>query len=167
MATKDEGIILDPNEEAFECYADADFCGLWNKHRAQNDPSTAKSRTGYLIKFANCPILWGSKLQTEKALSSTESEYIALSTALRQVIPLLQLIQEMVEQEILDQTYKPKIFCKAFEDNSGAVAIAKSPAMQPRTKHINNMYHHFCSFVPHIIDMQHTWTQRCNKRTYL
>jgi hypothetical protein len=35
--------------------------------------------------------------------------------------------------------------CKLFEDNSGAMTLAKSPAMRPRTKHINVKYHHFRS----------------------
>jgi hypothetical protein len=45
------------------------------------------SRTGFVIKHADCPIYW--KSQTEIALSTAEAEYIALSTALREVIPLL------------------------------------------------------------------------------
>ncbi len=42
------------------------------------------SRTGYVIMYANCPILWVSRLQiqTEIALSTAKAEYIALSQAL-------------------------------------------------------------------------------------
>jgi hypothetical protein len=43
------------------------------------------SHTGYVIMYANCPIFWASKLQTEIALSTAEAEYIALSQALREV----------------------------------------------------------------------------------
>ena len=32
--------------------------------------------------YANCPTLWVSHLQTEIALSTTETEYIALSQSL-------------------------------------------------------------------------------------
>ena len=41
--------------------------------------------------------------------------------------------------------FKPlaTIHCKAFEDNSGALEMAKVPKMRPRTKHLNNVYHHF------------------------
>ena len=38
---------------------------------------------------------------------------------------------------------QPVVKCKAFEDNSGALALANAPAMRPRTKHIGNKYHHF------------------------
>ena len=81
--TRDKGLILQPNIAAsFDCYVDANFCGLWNRRTAHLDPVTAKSRTGFVIRFADCPLTWGSKLQTETALYTTEAEYIALSTAL-------------------------------------------------------------------------------------
>ena len=38
------------------------------------DRDTARSRHGYYIMYAGCPILWKSQLQNEIALSSTESE---------------------------------------------------------------------------------------------
>ena len=41
----------------------------------------------------------------------------------------------------------PKIHCKLFEDNSGAIEIANVPKMRPRTKHINVKYHHFRDYV--------------------
>jgi hypothetical protein len=30
-----------------------------------------------------------------------------------------------------------------FEDNNGALEMAKTPKLRPRTKHINVKYHHF------------------------
>ena len=44
---------------------------------------------------AGCPIVWVSKLQTEVALSTTEAEYIALTQAMRDLIPLLGLLEEL------------------------------------------------------------------------
>ena len=44
--------------------------------------------------YANCPIFWRSTLQTEIALSTAEAEYIAFSTALRLVIPLMTMMEE-------------------------------------------------------------------------
>jgi hypothetical protein len=41
----------------------------------------------------------------------------------------------------------PKVYCKVFEDNSGAVELTKVPRMRPRTKHINVKYHHFRQYV--------------------
>ena len=61
-----------------ECYADADFAGVWCKEDADQVGSVL-SRTGYIIKFVNSPIVWVSKMQTEIALSTTEAENICLS----------------------------------------------------------------------------------------
>ena len=106
---------MDPNDQEFEVFVDADFCGLWDKDTAIRDPSTAKSRTGFIIKYAGCPIIWASRLQTETALSTTEAEYIALSTALREAIPLMEmLIKEIHKVRNLPVSTKPKVMCKVF-----------------------------------------------------
>ncbi len=68
-------------------YVDADFSGRWHKEYAKLCDSVL-SRTGYVITFCGCPVTWSSKLQTEIALSTTESKYIALSTAARDILPL-------------------------------------------------------------------------------
>jgi hypothetical protein len=74
--TADKGYFLQPSStKSLDCYVDADFAGNW-KSVTSADPSSVKSRTGYVIMFANCPLLWASKLQTEVALSTTEAEYI-------------------------------------------------------------------------------------------
>jgi hypothetical protein len=39
------------------------------------------------------------------------------------------------------------MYCKVFEDNSGALELARLPKLDPRTKHINVCYHHFCKHV--------------------
>jgi len=46
------------------------------------DRSTAKSRTGFIITYAGCPLTWSSKMQTEMALSTKEAKLIALSKGL-------------------------------------------------------------------------------------
>jgi hypothetical protein len=146
--TQDQGLILNPvKDTAIKCFADADFAGNWNKSTAMDDPSTAKSRTGYIINYASCPLIWASKLQTQIALSTTEAEYIALSTALREVIPLIELLREMKSKKIDVYTMTPKVHCKAFEDNSGALELAKAKKMTPRSKHINIVYHHVREYI--------------------
>ena len=76
-------------------------------------------------------------------MSTTEAEYIALSQALREVIPIINLLEELKSNNIDTVSSTPTVFCKAFEDNLGALELAKSPKMKPRTKHINISYHHF------------------------
>ena len=62
------------------------------------DTSTEKSRTGYVTMFADCPIVWCSKLQTLVALSSTESYHVALSEYLREVIYNVQFLHKLNEK---------------------------------------------------------------------
>ena len=145
--TRGKGFILKPKDESFVVWADADFSGNWHPESAMDDPDTARSRSGYIIMYLGCPILWKSQLQTEIALSSCESEYICLSQATRKVIPILELVQEMKQHGFDVGDTKPTVKCSLFEDNSGALTLAKAPAMRPRTKHINVKYHHFRSFV--------------------
>lgn len=64
-----------------------------------DDPDTARSRTGYVITYAGCLLVWASKLQTDIAQSSTEAEYIALWTAAKMVIPLLEVAKESSIQD--------------------------------------------------------------------
>jgi hypothetical protein len=94
-----------------------------------------------------CPVVWKSQLQTEIALSSTESEYTGLSYALREVIPIMNLLKEMRDHGFQVNPKTPKIKVKVFEDNSGALEMAKNHKYRPRTKHLNNRLHHFRDYV--------------------
>jgi hypothetical protein len=143
LATKDKGLILKPGGNSLEVYVDADFAGNYNTEDAIEEKYTARSRYGFIIMYRGCPITWASRMQTEIALSSTESEFIGLSQSLRQAIPLMELINELNANGIDMATTKPKVYCRVFEDNSGAIELATVPKMRPRTKHINIKYHHF------------------------
>jgi hypothetical protein len=148
LGTKEKGIILHPDlSKSFEVHVDCDFAGNWVKEDAMNDPSTAKSRTGYVISYAGRPITWASKLQTEVVLSTTESEYVGLSESLRIAIVMMNLLKEMKEHGVDLPSTTPVVYCKLFEDNAGAIHIAKAPKMRPRTRHINQKYHHFREWV--------------------
>jgi hypothetical protein len=57
-------------------------------------------------------------------LSSTKAEYIALSTAMREVIHHIDFLQEAKMKGILISIDKASIHCKIFEDNSGAIEMA-------------------------------------------
>ena len=129
-----------------EVYVDADFAGNWS-HRGAYDPDTARSRHGYIIMYKGCPVTWKSQMQTEIALSSTESEYTGLLYALREVIPIMELLREMKRHGFGIKSTKPNVHCKVFEDNSGALEIAMNHKYRPRTKHLNVKLHHFRDYV--------------------
>ena len=78
----------------FEYYVDVDFACNYTKEICEH-LNSVKSRTGCVIKYAGCSIIWFSQLQTEKAISTTETEYIALSIATREVPPVRELILEL------------------------------------------------------------------------
>jgi hypothetical protein len=80
-------------------------------------------------------------------MSTTEAKYIAMPQALCDVIPIMGLLQKMREQDFKVLCTKPYVYCKVFEDNSGALELARLPKLCPRTKHINVCYHHFCEHV--------------------
>ena len=134
---------MKPSKEAIlEVYADADFDVNWNKATAKDDGSTAKSRTGIVITFAKCPILWTSKLQTEIALNTIEAEYMALSSSLRrEALLLLELIEAMRHEKYIDIPKEAKVYCKCFKNNFWTSKFATIPKMRPRIKDI--VYRHF------------------------
>ena len=47
--------------KGLEVYADADFAGAWSAADADNADNVL-SRIGFVICYANCPIMWCSKL---------------------------------------------------------------------------------------------------------
>ena len=146
QGTKDKGIIFKPDlNKGLECFVDADFAGGWSNTNDDGADSVL-SRTGYVIMYAGCPIIWCSKLQTEIALSTVEAEYMALSQALREVIPMMVLLNE-IKTVFPTVITAPKVHCKVWEDNSGCISLAKEGRFSPRTKHIAIKYHHFRSKV--------------------
>ena len=147
QGTRDRGLRFKPTPELrLDCYVDADFAGLWNVENIQ-DPVCVKSRTGFVLTLGGCPVLWVSKLQQEVALSTTEAEYIALSQAMRELLPMRQLLEEMGTTLELDFIKPAMVHLTVFEDNNGALTMATSPKIMPRTKHIAVKYHFFRSHV--------------------
>ena len=117
--------------------------GGWNKNQG-NSADSMMSRTGYIIMYARCALIWCSKLQTEVALSTTETQYIhiALSQSLQEVIPIMLLFKEI--NAIFPLSIPtPEIHCKTWEDNNGCIALAKSQKFSLRIKQIAIKYHHF------------------------
>ena len=145
--TRDKGMILKPSGDLLEVYVDSDFAGNWDPEIADTDSSTARSRSAFVLNYCGCPIAWASKLQTEIALSGTESEYYSLSSALRVVIPIMNILQEMKLLGFDIKSTTPRIHCRVFEDNAGALEMAKVHKQRPRTKHMNVKLHHFRSYV--------------------
>ena len=86
------GLILKPMESfEVDCYVDDDFAGLW-PHEDKLDPTCVTSRTRYVICLADFPIVWKSRLQETIATSTCMSEYMALSTSMKELLPLKEVL---------------------------------------------------------------------------
>ena len=146
LDTMDRGLMCKIDKsKGLECYVDADFAGGWTPSDPLN-PDNALSRSDFVITYSGVPIFWRSKLQTEIALSTCEAEYIALSTAMREVIPLMQLLKDLkVNCGVIDTP--PQVYCEVFEDNQSCIAVAELKKPPARTKHIAIKHHHFRNLV--------------------
>ena len=53
---QDHGLLLDPSSDIFkfDAYPDSYFAGIYG-HKNPDDPACAKSCTGFVIMFADCP----------------------------------------------------------------------------------------------------------------
>jgi hypothetical protein len=76
------GIIYKVDKsKGIQVNVDADFAGGWSSADADNADNFL-SRTGFVICYVNCLLVWCSKLQTEIVLSTAEVTNIGRSHAL-------------------------------------------------------------------------------------
>lgn len=98
------------NENLIHAYSDANWAA---------DISDRRSTTGYCISLnKNGPLVsWKTRRQLTVALSTCEAEYMALTATVQECLYLQQLLQN-----IDGLKYKAKV----YEDNQGAIALAKN-----------------------------------------
>ena len=156
LATRTKGLILRPNKSfTLNMFVDANFTGHWHKEFSHLHDSVL-SCTGYVVTFCGCPISWASKLQSEITLSTTESEYIALSSTTREILPLRWILNDITTFSFVQiphgsfdsisyatfQSQLPPL--NVHEDNSTCIVLATTETnFKPRTKHISLKFHHF------------------------
>jgi hypothetical protein len=124
--TRNNGLILRPKDIdnlPIDCYVDADFAGLWG-FEDKEDPTSLRSRTGFVIFVADCPVSWQSKLQTDIATSTMEAEYNAVSMAMRDLLPLKNLLKEIMGKIGIEGSAIAKFRTTLWEDNLGALRLA-------------------------------------------
>ncbi|KAK9669666.1 hypothetical protein RND81_13G146900 [Saponaria officinalis] len=94
-----------------------------------------KKMLGNIFSLGSGAVTWSSKKQETVALSSSEAEYTAATSAARQVFWLRKLLADLgcVQTEATAE-----IYC----DNRAAIAMRKNPVFHARTKHID-VQHHF------------------------
>ena len=121
--TIDMGITYNGNLGIrLQCWCDAN----WGEEGRE-------SVSGFVFTMAGGTVTYSSKKQGSVALSSTESEYMAILHALKEQIWLLRFLKE-IGYDISNQNI---IHC----DNQSAIALAHNPEHHARTKHIDIQYH--------------------------
>ena len=118
-------ILRRPKEMRVIAFIDSDYASGEDR----------KSVTGGVITIGGVLTNAMSKTQTTVSLSSTEAEYIALSTVAQEVIFQSQILDELIGNEHI----KPSII---FEDNLGAIYLTRNSQISQRTKH-KDVRHHF------------------------
>ena len=144
QGTINHGIRFDGSKEdgvQLKGYVDAD----WG-----TNPNGRKSQSGYVFLLCGGIISWSSKKQPIIALSSTEAEYIAATSALQEAMWLRALLNDL--------NFKQEQPTVINEDNQGAIALCKNPKFHARTKHIDIRYH----FIREQIDNLQITLQYCS-----
>ena len=145
--TKTKGMIVKPSGSLdLDAFCDADFAGLYGRD-PDSEPSAAKSRMGWIIKLAGCPLIWKSQLITEITLSTAESEYAALSSCMRALIPVRRLLLEILQGIGREDATSHSISARVFEDNNSALQLATQQRITNRTRHYLVKWHHFWASV--------------------
>ncbi|CAI7834238.1 unnamed protein product [Closterium sp. NIES-53] len=98
-----------------------------------SEPKDMTSVGGFICCVGGGPTAWESKKQVDQALSSVESEYMALFRAVREIVWQRRLLAELGEEQ---QGPTPLYF-----DSQGAIALAKNPVLHGLTKHMRVKWH--------------------------
>ena len=125
--TRTRGLILKPlvrDQLYLDVYVDSDFMGLCGKEKRDN-PDNVKSRAGHVMLLNGCPIIWSSKLMQTVCLSTMMAEYYALSAAMKEALPLLEVMKSVSEGFGLDKESITKFKVTIWEDNMGALTLAQ------------------------------------------
>jgi hypothetical protein len=122
--TPNLGITFGGGTPGLLAYCDSDYAG---------DIDSRRSTTGYVFILNGGAISWASRLQPTVAASTTEAEYIAAATAIKEGLWMRKLFQD------LGQDPSP---IAISGDNQATLKLLKNPIVSNRSKHID-VVHHF------------------------
>lgn len=133
------------DEELTHGYCDADWA---------NSEDDRRSVTGYIFLLQGGSISWNSRRQATVALSTTEAEYMALSTCVQEALWLRQFQEDFWPQ----LKNKPLTI---YSDNQSSIKLSGSDGYHSRTKHID-VRHHFVrdKVIGGLIEVQYIQTDQ-------
>lgn len=105
-------------------FSDADYAG---------DTDTRRSTTGFCFLIGSGVVSWNSERQKSVSLSTTESEYVAASNAVKELVWFKRMVNELSPGNFMDSIL--------YVDNQSAIRLIKNPEFHKRTKHIDVRYH--------------------------
>lgn len=126
MSTKELKLILfkSTDTSSLQAFADSDWA---------EDRETRKSISGVICKMFGAPISWSSRKQNIVSTSTTESEFYALSEAVKEI----QFLKNVIEDFDINVPAPITI----FSDNQSTIKMIENSKFSSRTKHIDVRLH--------------------------
>ena len=112
-------------EYDLETYVDADYA-----HKAED----RRSVSGVAVSCGGTLVSWFSRTQKCVTLSTTEAEYVAVADGVKEALYVRGVLVFL-----MPSLGSPSI--GVFEDNKGAIDLAKNPLSSSNSKHIDVRYH--------------------------
>lgn len=121
--TMKEGITYKRSANTLRFYSDASW----------NDNLDGKGFSGYVCVSAGGAISWQCKKQEVVALSTCESEFMALTETIKELI--------WIKKILIDLNLEEKVHnLKIYADNQAAIKLCTNSLYHSRTKHIQRKY---------------------------
>ncbi|CAM9775194.1 unnamed protein product [Heterosigma akashiwo] len=105
-------------------FTDADFC---------SDRTDVKQVSGYVLLLGVAPIVWASRLQGAVTTSTVEAEYLALRSAVTDIMWLRHLLADLGCPQ-----HDP---APVFEDSSACIEWANDLVVSKKSRHFHVSYH--------------------------
>ncbi|CAI7880940.1 unnamed protein product [Closterium sp. NIES-54] len=115
---------VEPGRLFLTAFSDASFA---------SEPEDLTNVGGFICCVGGGPTAWESKKHVDQALSSVESEYMALFCAVREIVWQRRLLAELGEE----QQGPTPLYC----ESQGVIALAKNPVLHSLTKHMRVKWH--------------------------
>ena len=125
-------ILYKIDEENLIIFTDTVYANVWK----------FKSIIRFCVLIADDSVIWISCKQTVTVQSTTESEYMTLADAAKQVIWLCHLLYVMWKSEIYE-----KKMTTIYKNNKDSLNLTANPIFHSRTKHIQVRYHAIRDYV--------------------
>ena len=106
-------------------YSDSDFA---------SDKVDSKSTCGFVVTLNGCTVSWHTSKQRSVSTSTVEAEYVAASKAVKEIIWLNYLLEEVLGYDKIPKSL-------LLLDSAGVETLIQNEGVSQKTKHIRYSYH--------------------------